>query len=186
MPARSLIPIPLMAALLLAVGLLLRPMPSPAMAQCENPPPSSCVTCHAQEDPVSENGEWHIIHASKDICVNCHGGNGSAVEKDLAHASLVAQPLSDIYTDCHSCHPDYEERAGKFAPILGVTPGSCATPTPAAARDLRGEPPAAGLAMPSEVAAQGSLLQAAALISTAALGLTLFLLALRWLGRHPA
>lgn len=37
---------------------------APVHAQCGEPPPSSCVTCHAQEDPLSEKGEWHIIHAS--------------------------------------------------------------------------------------------------------------------------
>ena len=49
-----------------------------ARAQCGEPPLSSCATCHAIEDPVNENGEWHIIHAAKDICINCHGGNASA------------------------------------------------------------------------------------------------------------
>jgi hypothetical protein len=99
-------------------------------ADCGGPQPSSCTTCHAQEDPVSEKGEWHIIHASKDICINCHGGNGSTMNKDLAHETLTVNPLSDIYTDCHSCHPDYDVRAQKFASTMGITPGSCATPTP--------------------------------------------------------
>jgi hypothetical protein len=100
-------------------------------AECGEPPPSSCTTCHVKEDPVSEKGEWHIIHASKDICLNCHGGNGTTMNKDLAHETLTANPLSDIYTDCHSCHPqDYVGRAYIFVSTLGVTPGSCPTPTP--------------------------------------------------------
>jgi hypothetical protein len=32
--------------------------PSSVVAQCgDNPPKSSCITCHVQEDPVVENGE---------------------------------------------------------------------------------------------------------------------------------
>ena len=45
---------------------------------------------------------------------------------------MIANPLSDIYTNCHSCHPDdYQEVAEIFAMELGITPGSIATPTPA-------------------------------------------------------
>jgi hypothetical protein len=121
--------------ILLAVGIV------PVCAQCEDPEPSSCASCHAQEDPVNEKGEWHIIHASKDICMNCHGGNGSAMDKDLAHESLTAHPLDDIYTDCHCCHTDYDARAARFAPPLGVTPGSCTTPTPVPAGNIPSDPP---------------------------------------------
>lgn len=32
---------------------------TPVYAQCENPQPSSCTTCHALKNPVSEKGEWH-------------------------------------------------------------------------------------------------------------------------------
>jgi hypothetical protein len=102
----------------------------PVHAQCENPPESSCATCHAREYPVNDEGEWHIIHGDKDICLNCHGGNGTAVDKNLAHEGLMANPLDDIYTDCHSCHPGYDTRAEQFAKTLGITPGGCATPTP--------------------------------------------------------
>jgi hypothetical protein len=116
-------------------------------AQCGEPQKSSCATCHAQEDPINEKGEWHIIHASKDICVNCHGGNGNAVGKDLAHEGITAHPLDDIYTDCHSCHPDYNARAARFAPTLGITPGSCATPTPIPFSNISNVPPSGSINM---------------------------------------
>src|SRR4030042_2999110 len=108
--------------------------PLPAAAQCgvDLPPESSCITCHDQEAPVYENGEWHGIHARKDCCTNCHGGNCRAMDEDLAHQDMIANPLSDIYTNCHSCHPDdYQVRAEIFATELGITPGSIPTPTPA-------------------------------------------------------
>jgi hypothetical protein len=155
-------------------------------AQCENPPPSSCTTCHAQEDPVNEKGEWHIIHASKDICINCHGGNGSASEKDLAHEGLMAHPLDDIYTDCHGCHPDYDERASRFAPALGITPGSCATPTPVTANHMSGEPPSGNIYLPGEVMSTTSSPQMFLVISAGLTVLALFFFGLGWLERHPA
>jgi hypothetical protein len=121
-------------------------------AQCGVTQPSSCTTCHAQEDPVSDKGEWHIIHASKDICINCHGGNATSIDKGLSHEGLTVNPLSDIYTDCHSCHPDYDARAQIFASILGVTPASCATPTPFQAINSSIKPPSGGLYIPADLA----------------------------------
>jgi hypothetical protein len=120
--------------LFLGIGFLVWVLtPLPVSAQCgSNPPPdSSCYTCHVQEDPVAENGEWHGVHARKDCCAKCHGGNCSTMDKNLAHQGMVANPLSDIYTDCHSCHPDdYQAKADIFAAELDITPGSIATPTP--------------------------------------------------------
>jgi hypothetical protein len=118
----------------LALGVIVWALtPSTVTAQCgENPPPkSSCITCHEKEDPVYQNGEWHGIHALKDCCTNCHGGNCSTMDKELAHEGLVAHPLEDIYTNCYYCHPsDYQARAERFAVILGVTPSSSPTATP--------------------------------------------------------
>jgi hypothetical protein len=157
---------------------------APARAQCAGPQQSSCTTCHAQEDPVNEKGEWHIIHASKDICINCHGGNGSATDKDLAHEGIMAHPLDDIYTDCHSCHPDYATRAAQFAPILGVTPGSCATPTPAAVSNISGGPPSGNVNVPADLMSAHSPTQAFVVISGGLAVLALFFFGLGWLDRH--
>jgi hypothetical protein len=157
----------------------------PVHAQCEDPQPSSCTTCHAQEDPVHEKGEWHIIHASKDICMNCHGGNGSAMEKDLAHENLMAHPLDDIYTDCHSCHPDYDERAARFAPTLGVTPSSCTTPTSVPiVSNFPDEPSAVSINMPVDPASSISSLQLFWVVGAWLSILTLLLFGMRWLERH--
>ena len=113
--------------------------PSPAVAQSEIEPmpDSSCSACHIQEAPVYEKGIWHGIHARKDCCANCHGGNCKAVDENLAHQNLIANPLNDIYTSCHSCHPnDYQARAEIFAKELGITPRSISTPTPVPVRNV--------------------------------------------------
>jgi hypothetical protein len=111
--------------------------PSAVHAQCGEPPVSTCRTCHQQ----GLTGEWHAIHASKDLCLNCHGGNGTVMTASLAHEGMTAYPLSDVYTDCHSCHPDdYVVRAQRFASTLGEPIGSCATPTPAPAASVSYHP----------------------------------------------
>ncbi len=110
--------------------------PVRVLAQCGDiPPDSSCITCHEKEFPVYDQGDWHILHARKDCCAQCHGGNCSATDKGLAHQDMTANPLEDIYTNCYHCHPDdYQARAGQFGLTLGITPGSRPTPTPAAIR----------------------------------------------------
>ncbi len=104
---------------------------SPVSAQCDTPPKSSCLSCHEQVDHLDGMGEWNKVHLSQDMCTSCHGGNGTELEKGPAHKGVTAQPLSDIYTNCHSCHPiDYKGKSSQFAAMLQVTTGSCATPTP--------------------------------------------------------
>ena len=114
------------AGMLLWVG-----TPEMVNAQCgDNPPDSSCITCHEKDYPVFDQGEWHMLHGRKDCCAQCHGGNCSTLDKELAHQGMVANPLEDIYTNCFHCHPaDYQARADRFALALGITPSSRPTPT---------------------------------------------------------
>jgi hypothetical protein len=133
---------------------------------------------------VSGKGEWHIIHASKDICINCHGGNGSNMNKDLAHEGLTVHPLNDTYTDCHSCHPDYDVRAQIFASTLGITPGSCATPTLIPFGNSSGEPPNGGFYIPTNTISISSSLRPLLIIAGMLSILALFLFALIWMERH--
>ena len=168
------------------IGMLLSLGAGTAQAQCGSPEPSSCTTCHAREDPVSEKGAWHTTHAAKDICVNCHGGNGSTVDKDAAHNGMTAHPLEDIYTDCHSCHPDYNVRAGYFAPTLGVTPGSCATPTSAVGGNARSGTSPSGTGAPTGPVSVATWAQTLGLAGASLALLAFFCASLTWLESHRA
>jgi hypothetical protein len=173
--------------ILLAVSLFTLLLPSTAFAQCGGPetPISSCMTCHEKQAPVAERGKWHVIHAQKDICINCHGGNGTAEDKTLAHEGMTSHPLEDIYTDCHACHPgDYGARAAIFALTLGVTPGSCATPTPIPISNIPGKPPSGIIHIPTDLVGTTSSPQPFLVIGAWLLVLTLFLFCLGWLERH--
>ena len=113
----------------LALGLIVLFAPRPAVAQCQDPQPSCCA-CHATAHPVTDEGEWHTIHARKECCRACHGGNDRTDDKDLAHIGMTLHPLQDTYLACHQCHPDdYQQRAEVFAVALRVTPISN-EPTP--------------------------------------------------------
>jgi phosphate/sulfate permease len=108
----------------IAIGLSVLFAPQAAVAQCEDPEPS-CCTCHTTAHPVFEQGEWHTIHARKECCRSCHGGNDRAQDEETAHVGIVLNPLTDTYTACHQCHPDdYQQRADRFAVALHITPMS--------------------------------------------------------------
>jgi hypothetical protein len=133
MSLKKLLVLSSMGAILLACGIMLwAASPEPVQAQCDDyPPNSSCITCHEKEYPVFKDGEWHSVHGRKDCCAQCHGGNCSTMDKELAHQGMVANPLDDIYTNCYHCHPDdYKARAARFAALLGVRPYSSPTATP--------------------------------------------------------
>lgn len=159
---------------------------SPVLADCGTPTKSSCITCHAPDGHVEVMGKWNSVHLNQDMCINCHGGNGSTMNKDLAHEGIVAQPLSDIYTNCHSCHPDYDVRAQIFASTLGITPASCATPTPIPISNTSGEPPSGGIYIPNKLVATTPSSQPFLVPGGMLLILTIFLFGLVWLERHHA
>ncbi len=170
----------ILAGAILFIGVVIFSiMPSPVSAQCgDNPPPSSCITCHEIQAPVYENGEWHGIHARKDCCTNCHGGNCSADEKEWAHVGMVPNPLEDIYTNCHACHPyDYPQRAALFAVELGITPSSRETPTPVPNLTGNSQPPE--VALPEDFTNVPAPKPPIGLIN---LGLSIVVILLFWLG----
>jgi hypothetical protein len=134
----------------LAIGLIVLVAPRPVAAQCEDQQPS-CCTCHTTAHPVGEQGEWHTIHARKECCRACHGGNDRTDDKDAAHVGMTLHPLEDTYLACHQCHPDdYQQRAEVFAVALHVTPQSSEpTVRPAAAEST---PPPIVTPLPQTVA----------------------------------
>ena len=154
-------------------------------ADCSVPPKSSCISCHAPDGHVMAMGEWNKVHLNQDMCTSCHGGNASAKDKSQAHAGMVAQPLGDIYTDCHSCHPaDYQARANQLAATLNVTPQSCATPTAVAFYAGSGGSHIGSVSTSINSAAGGSALKTILLITGMLANLAIFFLGVSWLNNH--
>jgi len=98
--------------------------PASVSAQCgTGQQVSSCKNCHELLTPAFSKSEWHSLHAGKNTCVDCHGGNATDMDKTQAHVGIFANPLTGVYTNCHSCHPSsYQDRAENFGEILHFTP----------------------------------------------------------------
>jgi hypothetical protein len=110
---------------LLLLGVAIAWPRTAARAQCGSQA-SSCKTCHETQGKKSVNSDqtgWHTGHAFGDFCYSCHGGNNQSMVEAEAHTGMVP-PMSDIKTACAGCHPDdLQDRADKYAVILGVTAG---------------------------------------------------------------
>jgi hypothetical protein len=186
MSRKSLIRWLLTIALLLVVTIIWFAISaSPVSADCGTPPKSSCISCHASDGHVEGMGEWNSVHLSQDMCTNCHGGNGSTMDKGLAHQGMVAQPLSDTYTDCHSCHPaDYKARSAQMAAALNVTPDCVATPTAFAISSGSGGSHTGSTTTPSGGTGALTSWKPIMFIAGALASLTFFLFGLGWLDSH--
>ncbi len=173
-----------MGALLLLVVMVMLSGPQPVLAQCGGQPEqrSSCIACHEVQAPVAGKGEWHSVHAHMDVCVNCHGGNARTLIEADAHSAMFADPLVDIYTDCHSCHPtDYASLANRYAVAAGVTAGSCATPTALPADISQPRPPFTSLVSSSAPGAPATSSNPLSLIAAAIPVLILLFFGMGWL-----
>jgi hypothetical protein len=158
---------------------------SRALADCDRPPKSSCISCHAVDGHVTAMGEWNTVHMNQDMCTSCHGGNGNTMDKNMAHADMIAQPLSDIYTDCHSCHPeDYQVRSNQLATTLQITPESCATPTSVAFFTGSGGSYTGNTLISNNNTGGVSTWKSILWITGMLASLVLFILGLSWLNNH--
>ncbi|TSA47431.1 MAG: hypothetical protein D4R46_01165 [Chloroflexi bacterium] len=165
--------------LLLTVGAV------PVRAQCGEPQDLFCVNCHPEQAQYKASDGWHSSHYSIASCTNCHGGNATAAEKDPAHEDLVANPLSDIYTSCHQCHPkDYQTVASGYAATLNVAPGSCTTPTPFPQGNLPGGFSGGNGILPSNHETIIILGQSIGWIAGSLAVLAVFFGGLSWLEKH--
>jgi hypothetical protein len=79
--------------------------------------------------------------------------------------------------------PDYDEWVARFAPTLGVTLGSCVTPTPAPIGNLPWEPPSGNVNIPNGVLGTPPAHQPLVVIGVMLATLAL-LLRIGWLREH--
>lgn len=70
---------------------------------------SSCFRCHNdRRAPAPAKGPeapWHVEHDKVNYsCAGCHQGNPRILKKDIAHANLIANSVSEPAKTCASCH----------------------------------------------------------------------------------
>jgi len=82
----------------------------PEKVPCKDP--GNCVKCH------ETNAAMDPKHAF--ACIQCHGGNPKAEDKDAAHIGLIKDPgdLKTVDKTCGECHPEEVRRVKHSAMAL--------------------------------------------------------------------
>ena len=120
--------------MIIGMAILLVPWAVPVHAQeatSEND--ANCVTCHARQYYVYDNGKWFCLCDAPMHCVYCHGGRTDSPVKEVAHEELVLYPTRNHAERCQTCHTeDYMSRVVTFETEAGVSsiPQPIVTATP--------------------------------------------------------
>lgn len=90
----------------------------------------TCASCHEDLYFLHDTGKWFCIRESPMRCVDCHGGDPFAFQKEDAHDSREAHPiLNEDISKCQECHPaECDERVVKFVSIAGISEVLVAVP----------------------------------------------------------
>lgn len=101
----------LKTALTIGIFSALVSLAMPAVVYADDPIPApnngNCVTCHEDLYFLHDTGNWFCLKESPMSCVDCHRGNPSTLDKDLAHTQRAARPIiHDDVTICLQCHPN--------------------------------------------------------------------------------
>ena len=93
-----------------------------------------CITCHEDLYFLHDTGKWFCLKEAPMACVDCHGGDPTASNKEIAHTNLASHPvINGDVSKCQECHPEQsDERVALFEKTAGISKVLVAVPyTPA-------------------------------------------------------
>lgn len=112
------------ALLILAFGLGWQAAPAQAQVVSPGTDEPACLSCHENLYYLHDTGKHYCLTAARTRCVDCHGGDPVAFQKDAAHTGRSAHPiLADDISRCQTCHPqDAAAHVETFARVAGFSP----------------------------------------------------------------
>jgi len=118
---------------LVLVGLCIGSV-TPARAQEALPSErSTCRICHENRYYLYDTGQWYCLCGKQRTCTDCHFGVDDAWDIEIAHESLVVNPIEHDATVCQDCHlEDAQDYIAKFAVVAGIDLNATPIPTPTA------------------------------------------------------
>lgn len=137
----------ILISLLIGVTLALALFANPAFAQARAPlqseDGSKCITCHENLYYLHDTGKAYCLKDAPMACVDCHGGDPTAVTQEAAHFKRAAHPvINEDHKKCYECHPaEAVTRLDKFRQIAGISEIQVAAPYQPAALPVTTFPP---------------------------------------------
>lgn len=106
----------------ITLTLFLAPTPAQARIPLQSNDGSQCVTCHEDLYYLHDTGKAYCLKDAPMACVDCHGGDPTALTKEAAHFNRAAHPvINDDDKKCYECHPaEANSRLDKFRQVAGI------------------------------------------------------------------
>jgi len=114
----------------LALAMLTNPVPAQARAPLQSEDGSKCITCHENLYYLHDTGKAYCLKDAPMACVDCHGGDPTAITQEAAHFNRAAHPvINDDDKKCYECHPaEAATRLDKFRQVAGLSEIKVAVP----------------------------------------------------------
>lgn len=99
---------------------------TPAPAQARSPMQASaenkCLVCHENLYTLHDTGKAYCLNDAPMTCVDCHGGDPTALSQEAAHFNRAAHPVvNEDDKKCYQCHPSQAEaRLDIFRATAGI------------------------------------------------------------------
>ncbi len=122
----------LSAALIVALMIPFTAVPAQARASLSASADNNCLVCHEDLYLLHDTGKAYCLNEAPMTCVDCHGGNPTALTQEAAHFNRAAHPVvNDDDKRCYQCHPSQAEtRLETFRALAGIPELLVAQPCP--------------------------------------------------------
>jgi hypothetical protein len=108
----------------LAFCLFAAPLEAQAQTPVQFAKSNQCFNCHEDLYYLHDTGKAYCLKDSPMQCVDCHGGDPTAMTAETAHENFIKHPILNADdSKCYQCHPDQAQaRVEKFRQLAGVKP----------------------------------------------------------------
>lgn len=121
-----------LAALIVACIIPFTAIPAQARPPAQAGAGNNCLVCHEDLYLLHDTGKAYCINDAPMACVDCHGGDPTALTQEAAHFNRAAHPVvNDDDKKCYECHPaQAETRLETFRTLAGIPELLVAQPCP--------------------------------------------------------
>ncbi len=141
MSARKLFTLASLTMVLIAALMIpLTAIPAQAQTHPQASAGNSCLVCHEDLYTLHDTGKAYCLNEAPMTCVDCHGGNPTALTQEAAHFNRAAHPVvNEDDKKCYECHPSQAEaRVEMFRALAGIPELMVIQPCPPASLPVTG------------------------------------------------
>ena len=107
-------------------------VPAQAQTSLQAKTGNTCLVCHEDLYTLHSTGKAYCLNDAPMACIDCHGGDPTALTQEAAHFNRAAHPVvNEDDKKCYQCHPGLAEtRLETFRAVAGIPEILVALPCP--------------------------------------------------------